>query len=417
MIAVDSLDEIYDDELENELYHHGTKGMRWGIRRFQNSDGSLTPAGRKRYMKDAKWRSKYEKAMAKEKAKQQQSQETAKERHARIMKSSNANELYKHRDELSTAELQERLQRIRVEEDLARYVKHEPTKIEKAMNNVDKVMKTANKVVEWSNSPAGKMIVNGVKKQMGMNTAVNYGDYGKFMKNISGKSNKEVQEMLSRMQNEHKMKQIQKAWEKEDEDARKASEKHNPDYDYRNETSPVDNPFYATQQTGDYVNGRPKFNRGRETDSANPADKDWLGSGSSRSEQRAERSRAESEAQRRKEEARKNRSHDSGSSNSNQNGSEERSFRGTVTGQGTSRRHEEQTQRTPSSDPIYTTARDNDHFRTVNNDNMRNTASEWFTSSSYNSSQTREYADSGSVAVSQLLGLDDTRHRYGLSRR
>ena len=33
----------------NELYHHGIKGQRWGIRRFQNPDGSLTAAGRDRY--------------------------------------------------------------------------------------------------------------------------------------------------------------------------------------------------------------------------------------------------------------------------------------------------------------------------------------------------------------------------------
>ena len=35
-----------------ELYHHGIKGMRWGVRRFQNKSGSLTPAGKKRYSDD-----------------------------------------------------------------------------------------------------------------------------------------------------------------------------------------------------------------------------------------------------------------------------------------------------------------------------------------------------------------------------
>lgn len=34
---------------ENELYHYGVKGMKRGIRRYQNEDGSLTPAGRAHY--------------------------------------------------------------------------------------------------------------------------------------------------------------------------------------------------------------------------------------------------------------------------------------------------------------------------------------------------------------------------------
>lgn len=31
------------------LAHHGIKGMKWGVRRFQNEDGSLTGAGKQRY--------------------------------------------------------------------------------------------------------------------------------------------------------------------------------------------------------------------------------------------------------------------------------------------------------------------------------------------------------------------------------
>lgn len=33
----------------DELSHHGIKGQKWGVRRFQNKDGSLTPAGKRRY--------------------------------------------------------------------------------------------------------------------------------------------------------------------------------------------------------------------------------------------------------------------------------------------------------------------------------------------------------------------------------
>lgn len=34
--------------INGELYHYGVKGMRWGHRKFQNEDGSLTPKGQKR---------------------------------------------------------------------------------------------------------------------------------------------------------------------------------------------------------------------------------------------------------------------------------------------------------------------------------------------------------------------------------
>lgn len=40
---------VGDNVYGNDLYHHGIKGQKWGIRRFQNEDGSLTEAGIARY--------------------------------------------------------------------------------------------------------------------------------------------------------------------------------------------------------------------------------------------------------------------------------------------------------------------------------------------------------------------------------
>ena len=52
---------------KQSLYHTGKKGMKWGVRRYQNEDGTLTELGRKRYARDAREReySEYDESSSK----------------------------------------------------------------------------------------------------------------------------------------------------------------------------------------------------------------------------------------------------------------------------------------------------------------------------------------------------------------
>lgn len=48
--------------VSTQLQHHGVKGMKWGVRRYQNKDGSLTDAGKKRYGDSPEGKARAEKA-------------------------------------------------------------------------------------------------------------------------------------------------------------------------------------------------------------------------------------------------------------------------------------------------------------------------------------------------------------------
>lgn len=99
------------------LYHHGIKGMRWGIRRYQNPDGSLTKAGQRRAEKEAKKKEEHE-----------QKKQAA-------VKTGSASEVLKYKNELTKQEMDAAMNRIRWEQEMSRASKQE---VSKGKQKVDK---------------------------------------------------------------------------------------------------------------------------------------------------------------------------------------------------------------------------------------------------------------------------------------
>lgn len=102
------------------LAHHGIKGMRWGVRRYQNPDGSLTPAGERRYEKEV---AKYNKARGRVlQLKPKTKVETPEEfeaRKKRILASGNAEEVLSLRGKVSNEELKTAKTRLDLEREIA----------------------------------------------------------------------------------------------------------------------------------------------------------------------------------------------------------------------------------------------------------------------------------------------------------
>lgn len=161
--------EIY--RIDDELYHHGIKGMRWGIRRYQTKDGGLTPAGRKRYdsdmakvkaetrkiknqqrtaaklskldeakqnlknLKAAKKNAKKAEKDAEEKAKQEETDEQKKER---ILKAPTAKDVYENRHLFNNKEIQDLSLRIQNEENIRKNI---PQQVDAGKARADKFFK------------------------------------------------------------------------------------------------------------------------------------------------------------------------------------------------------------------------------------------------------------------------------------
>lgn len=158
----------------NYLTHYGIKGQKWGIRRYQNSDGSLTSAGRKRYsdsggirgavskVKNAVTRrGSSSKAAAKKKQeeKEEKEKETLEQKKDRVLKSRSAKELYENADLFTTQELQSAYNRLSLERNISSLVPKDVDKGKQFVDNAIKTAKTLNDAID-----TGSKLYNNVAK-------------------------------------------------------------------------------------------------------------------------------------------------------------------------------------------------------------------------------------------------------------
>lgn len=154
----------------SELYHHGILGMKWGVRRFQNKDGSLTTAGKKRYRDDddksgeERKKKKFSlKNNSKESAEKKtpskeddpEAYEAAKQK---ALKSGSAADVLKFKGDLTQQEMQSAINRIRWEQDMqslsAKEVAAGKSKADELFDKMDKSTKYAETGIKTWNTVA-----------------------------------------------------------------------------------------------------------------------------------------------------------------------------------------------------------------------------------------------------------------------
>lgn len=119
-----------------ELVHYGTKGQKWGFRRFQNPDGTWTEAGKVRYGSRAEKREA--RKLAKESERTQKEVTAAAERHKKIL--DNPAELKKHLDEFSDKEIADAIKKFETSRKLSDISQGDLQRAEKYFNSIANIL-------------------------------------------------------------------------------------------------------------------------------------------------------------------------------------------------------------------------------------------------------------------------------------
>lgn len=136
--------------MEEELKHYGIKGMKWGVRRFQNSDGSLTSEGRKRYsgndLKEAQKKVDKGKAMV----------DGVKKTRVKAAEKQHEKKIKDDLSKMSDAELRDIVNRLNMEERYTQVMKSRG--VEAGKNRVDKILEYAGTALTIGSSALSIMI-------------------------------------------------------------------------------------------------------------------------------------------------------------------------------------------------------------------------------------------------------------------